>query len=283
MKLIPTSSGEFVGFNLLVVTLTLLLSLCLYANIQAGSLLLSYGQGERLVQGSLEQIRQFPDGRGEIHQIGFYDEQGDKRHFYQYHKKQSDRSLGAHLDFLITNEGIVLKNQVSRYIFIFSVSLVLSLLFSVILGGVLIKVYTYRIEYEARSKKIQRVLNLFKWAMFVLSITGVILAVNRVHTDFFLPEGKANVISVSCDNSYHYHVKAFSPSTGSEFEADWHFFNEVSPATGQEVNICYPPNSEPVFARTPSDKLYSFVLLSIAFAYMMFTSAILIKGRVRRS
>ena len=280
MKLIPTSSDEFVGFNLLFVIFTLLLCVCLRTNIQAGSLLLSYGLGERLVQGKLEQIIQFPGEVGEIHKIGFTDEQGDKRHFYQYHRNRSVRALGSPLYFQITNEGIVLKNEVSGYVFIFSISLILTLVFSAFFGGVLIKVYTHRIECEACSKKIQYMLNLFKYALFVLSIVGVILAVNRVHTDFFLPEEKANVISVKCNNSFRYHVKAFSPSTKTEFDADWHFFNEVSPAIGQEVNICDSPNSKPLFARSPSDKVSSVVLLSIAFAYMSFTSVILIKGRV---
>ena len=280
MKLISTSSGEFVGFNLLFVTLTLLLSLCLRSNIQAGSLLLSYGQGASLVQGELEQIRQFPGEVGEIHKIGFNDEHGDKRHFYQYHKNRSVRALGSPLYFYITNEGIVLKNEVSRYVFIFSISLILSLVFSAYFGGVLIRVYTHRIECKSRVKKIQYMLILFKCVLFILSIVGVILAVNRVHTDFFCSESKANVISVKCNNSSLYRVKAFSSSTRTEFEADWHFFNEVSPAIGQEVNICYSPYSEPVFASTPSGKVYSLVLLSIAFTYMTFTSLILIKGRI---
>ena len=128
--------------------------------------------------------------------------------------------------------------------------------------------------------KIQHMLILFKCVLFVLSIVGVIFAVNRVHTDFFCSESKANVISVKCNNSSRYRVKAFSSSARTEFEADWHFFNEVSPAIGQEVNICYPSYSEPVFAGLPSDKVCSVVLLSIAFAYMTFTSLILIKGRV---
>lgn len=280
MKLISTSSGEFVSFNLLFVTLTLLLSLCLSSNIQAGSLLLSYGQGKRLVQGELEQIIQFPGEVGEIHKIGFNDEQGDKRHFYQYHRNRAVRELGTPLYFHITNEGIVLKNEVSRYVFIFSVSLILSLVFSAYFVGILIRVYTHRIECKARSKKNQYMLNLFKYSLFVLSIVGVILAVNRVHTDFFLLEGKANVTSVKCNNSFRYHVKAFSPSTRTEIDVDWRFFNEVSPALGQEVNICYSPYSGSVFVRTPSDKVCTFALLSIAFTYMTFTSLIQIKGRV---
>ena len=280
MKLIPTSSDEFVGFNLWFVIYTLLLCGCLYSNIQTGSLLLSYGLGEKLVQGKLEQIIQFPGEVGEIYKIGFNDEQGDKRHFYQYHRNRSVRALGAPLYFHISSEGIVLKNEVSDYFFIFSISLILSLVLSANFGGMLIKVCTHRIECEARSKKIQYMLNLFKYTLFALSIVGVILAVNRVHKDFFLPEGKANVISVKCNNSFRYHVKAFSSSTRSEFEEDWHFFNKVSPAIGQEVKICYPPYSEPVFARPLSDKVCSVVLLSIAFAYMTFTSLILIKGRV---
>lgn len=280
MKLIPTSSGEFVGFNLLFVLFTLLLSLCLRSNIQAGSLLLSYGQGARLVQGELEQKSQLPGEVGEIHKIGFADEQGDKMHFYQYHRKRTDRALRAPIYFYITNEGIVLKNEIPRYVFIFSISLILSLIFFVVFGGVVIKVCTHRIECEVRSKKIQYMLNLFKCILFVLSVVGVILAANRVQTDFFLPEGKANVLSVKCNYSSLYHVKAFSPSTRSELEGDWHFFNEISPAIGQEVNICYPSNSEPVFSRSPSDKVYSVVLVLITFAYMTFTSVILIKGRV---
>lgn len=280
MKFIRTSFGEFVGLNLLFALLTLLLSLCLHANIHTGSILLSYGHGAILVHGELEQKKQFPDGAGELHKIGFNDEDGDKRHFYQYHqRRRPDISLGSPQYFFITNEGIVLKNKISGYVFIFILSFILSLVFSAIFAGVLIKAYTHRLEHEVCSKKNQHTLNLIKWVMFVLSVVGVILAINRVYTDFILPEGKAHVISVNGNDSNRYHVKAFSPSTRSEFEADWHFFNDVSPATGQEVNICYPPHSEPVFARTPSDKAYSVVLLIITFAYMTFTSVILIKGR----
>lgn len=280
MKSISTSSGEFVGFNLLFVFLTLLLSLCLHANIHTGSILLSYGQKSILYQGKLEQKMQFPDGVGELHQIGFTDKQGDKRHFYQYHRrKRPDISLSAPLSFSVTNEGIVPGDKRSGYVFIFCISSVLALVFSVIFG-VLIKASTHRLECDVRSKKIQHTLRLLRWVMFALGVAGVLFAVNRVYGDFLLPEGKAQVISVTGHDSDHYQVKAYSPSTRSEFEADWHFFNDVSPATGQEVTICYPPHSEPVFARTPSDKLYSLVLLSIALAYMAFTSLILINGRI---
>lgn len=279
-KSISASSGEFVGFNLLFVFLTLLLSLCLHANIHTGSILLSYGQKSILYQGKLEQKMQFPDGVGELHQIGFTDKQGDKRHFYQYHRrKRPDISLGAPLSFSVTNEGIVPGDKRSGYVFIFCISSVLALVFSVIFG-VLIKASTHRLECDVRSKKIQHTLRLLRWVMFAMSVAGVLFAVNRVYGDFLLPEGKAQVISVTGHDSDHYQVKAYSPSTRSDFEADWHFFNDVSPATGQEVTICYPPHSEPVFARTPSDKLYSLVLLIIALAYMAFTSLILINGRI---
>lgn len=280
-KSIPTSSGEFVGFNLLFVLLALLLSLCLHANIHTGSILLSYGQGDSLYQGELEQKMQFPDGVGELHHIGFTDKQGNKRLFYQYHRrKRPDISLGAPLSFSVTNEGIVPGNKRSGYVFIFCISSVLSLVFSAIFVGVLIKASTHRLECDVRSSKIRHTLRLLRWVMFVLSVAGVLFSGNRVYTDFILPEGKAQVISVTGQDSYHYQVKVFSPSTRRESEADWYFFNNVSPATGQEVNICYPPHSEPVFARTPSDKLYSLVLLSIALAYMAFTALILITGRI---
>lgn len=281
MKSIPTSSGEFVGLNLLFVLLALLLSLCLHANIHTGSILLSYGQGDSLYQGELEQKMQFPDGVGELHQIGFTDKQGDKRHFYQYHRrKRPDISLGSPLSFSITNEGIIRNDKISGYVFICCISSVLSLVFSVIFVGVLIKVSTHRLECVVRSSKIRHTLRLLRWVMFVLSVAGVLFTVNRVYGDFLLPGGKAQVISVTGHDSEHYQVKAFSPSSRSEFEADWYFFNDVSPATGQEVNICYPPLAGPVFARTPSDKLYSLVLLSIALAYMAFTSLLLITGRI---
>lgn len=280
-KSISASSGEFVGFNLLFVLLTLLLSLCLHANIHTGSILLSYGQGSVLYQGELEQKKQFSDGVGELHQIGFIDKQGNKRHFYQYHRrKRPDISLGAPLSFSVTNEGIVPGDKRSGYVFIFCLSSVLSPVFTVIFVGVLIKASSHRLECDVRSKRIHHTLHLLRWVMFVLSIAGVLFAVNRVYADFLLPEGKAQVISVTGHDSYHYQVKAFSPSTRSEFEADWHFFNNVSPATGQEVNICYHPHSGPVFARTPSDKLYSLVLLIITLAYMAFSSLILINGRI---
>lgn len=279
MKLIPTSYGEFIGLNLLSVLLALLLSLCLHANIHTGSILLSCGQGAMIFQGKLEQKIQSPDGVGELHQIGFNDERGDKRHFYQYYpRRRPDCTLGAPLYFYITTEGIVLKNKISGYVFVFILSLIISLMFSVIFVGMLIKLCAHRIECEVRSKKTQRIINLVKWVMFVLSVVGVVLAINRVYADFILPEGKAQVISVNGNDSYRYHVKAFSLSTRTEFEADWHFFNEVSPATGQDVNICYPANSEPVFARHTSDKVYSVVLLIIAFAYMTFTQMVYRRG-----
>ena len=278
MKSIPASPGEFVGLNLSFLLLTLLLSLCLYSSIQAGSLLLAHGEG--LVQGRLEQKIPFHDGKGEVYQIGFSDEQGLERHFYQYHRKRSDRALGSPLYFYMTNEGIVLKSQVSRYGFILLISFTLSLGLSLIVGGMLIKVFTHRIECVARSRKIQYMLTLFKCVMFVLSIVGVISAANRIHTDFFLPVDKANVISITCHHRPVYQVKAYSPSWRTEFEADWHFFNEISPATGQEVNTYYSPNSKLAFARTPSNKVYSIALLCIAIAYISFTLVILIKGRI---
>lgn len=281
MKILPASSGEFVGLNLMFLVLTLLLSLCLHATIHAGSLLLSYGNEARLVQGELSQKIQVPDSAGELHVIGYTDEQGSKRQFYQYHRsKRPDIPLGTPRYFAVTDEGIVLKNEVSGYVFMFALSSLLSLVFAVICIGVLINVSTHRIACDVRSKKVQFKLNLLKGGMFVLSIAGLIFAAHRVHADFSLPEGKAQVVSVTGNDSYCYHVKVVSLSTKTEWKADWQFFNDVSPATGQEVNICYPPNSEPVFARTPADKLYSLVLLMIALAYMTFTSRILLKGRV---
>lgn len=193
MKSISTSSGEFVGFNLLFVILTLLLSLCLHANIHTGSILLSYGQKSILYQGELEQKMQFPDGVGELHQIGFTDKQGDKRHFYQYHRrKRPDISLGAPLSFSVTNEGIVPGDKRSGYVFIFCISSVLALVFSVIFG-VLIKASTHRLKCDVRSKKIQHTLRLLRWVMFALSVAGVLFAVKRVYGVFLLPEGKAQV------------------------------------------------------------------------------------------
>lgn len=280
MKILPASSGEFIGLNLMFLVLTLLLSLCLHATIHAGSLLLSYGNDAMLVQGVPEQKIQFPDSAGELHVIGYTDEQGSKRQFYQYHRsKRPDIPLGTPRYFAVTDEGIVLKNDVPGYVFMFALSSLLSLVFAVLFVGVLIKVSTHRIACDVRSKKVQFKLNLLKGVMFVLSAAGVIVAAHRVHADFFLPEGKAQVVSVTGNDSYCYHVKAVSLSTKTEWEADWQFFNEVSPATGQEVNLSYSPNSEPIFARTPAGKLYSIVLLMIALAYMTFTSLILLKGR----
>ena len=278
MKSIPVSPGEFVGLNLSFLLLTLLLSLCLYSSIQAGSLLLAHGEG--LVQGRLEQKIPFLDGKEEVYQIRFRDEKGIERHFYQYHRKRSDRALGSPLYFYMTNEGIVLKSQVPRYGFILIISFTLSLGLSLIVGGMWIKAFTHRIECVARSRKIQHMLTLFKGVMCVLSIVGVISAVNRIHTDFFLTVDKANVISITCHHPPVYQVKAYSLSRRTEFEADWHFFNEISPATGQEVNTRYSPNSELAFARTPSNKVCSIVLLCIAIAYISFTLVILINGRI---
>lgn len=281
MKIIPASSGEYVGLNLLFALLTLLLCLCLHANLHAGSILLSYGNEARLVQGALEQKIQFPDGVGELHVIGFSDEQGGKSQFYQYHRRERpDIPLGTPRYFAVTNEGIVLKNEVPGFVFMFGLSSLLSPVFAVLFVGVLIKVLTHRITCDVRSKNVQHRLHLLKGVMFVLSGVGLIFAAHRVHADFSLPEGKAQVLSVNGNDSFCYHVKTSSPSTGIEWEADWHFFNDISPATGQEVNVSYPPNSEPVFARTPADRLYSLVLLMLALAYMTFTSVMLLKGRV---
>lgn len=283
MKIISTSSGEFVGLNLLFALLTLLLCLCLHANLHAGSILLSYGNEAKLVQGALEQKIHSPDGVGELHDIGFHDEQGEKRHFYQYHRrKRPDLPLGTPRYFSVTNEGIVLRNDVPGYVLMLSLSSLLSLVFSVLFVGVLIKVWTHRIACEVRSKKMPYRLRLLTGVMFVLSGAVLIFAVHRVHADFFLPEAIAQVVSVQGNDSYSYQVKACSPSTGTEFEADWHFFNHISPATGQVVPIRYPRNSEPIFARTPADRLYSLVLLMIALAYMTFTSVMLLNGRSLR-
>lgn len=280
MKSIPVSPGKWVGVNLGFLMLTLMLSLCLYASIRAGGLLLAYGHGERLVQGKPEQIIPSPDGVGEVHQIGFHDEQGNQRYCYQYHRHRSVRALGDPLYVCMTSEGIVLKSQISTYGFLVSIASACSLGLSLMVGGMLIKGWTHRIECTARSGNMQRMLHLFRCVMFVLSIAGVIAAANRLHTDFFSAEGKARVISVTCHSSSRYQVKAFVPSTGTEWEADWYSFHEVSPATGQEVNICYSSKAKPAFARTPSGKIYSVVLLCLALAYMLFTSLILIRGRI---
>lgn len=285
MKSIHTSQGEFIALNLMCAVFAFALCLCLCENIRAGNVLLSCNQESSVIQGEIEQKIQFDDKKGEINKIGFNDEQGNKRYFYQYSKsRRPDRLLGSPLYFYLTNEGIVLKEI--DYIFPFSISVFLSLMFSVSFGSLLIKAFTHRIECEVSSKKNQHILNLLKWMMFIISITSVIFASNRVHTDFFLQEGKAHVISVK-DTGYGfcYHVKAFSLSTRTEIKADWNCsidsYHSLSPATGQEVNVCYPPNSKPVFARKPSSKVTSVVLLGIALAYMSFTTLILLKGRVQ--
>ena len=250
--------------------------------------MLSYVQAKRVVQGELEQIQDL-NRSGEIRKIGFNDERGNKRYFmYHHHRGESGKLpgvsgsgklLGMPLYFYITNEGIILKDQMPNYVFWGGVTLFLSLVFSYLYFVIMSRVHTLRFDCEVRSKKSQYTLNLLKYVMFALSVAAVVSAAKSVHMDFFLPEDKAHVISVEGGCEQHYRIKAFAPSTRTEFEADWSY--GASPATGQEVNICYPKNSEPVFAKHTSDKIGSVVLLFFVLAYLYFSSVVLIRSRIQ--
>lgn len=289
-KLDCVSPGALVAMYLFIGFLTLVLICCWQTNIEGGSVLLSYVQAKRVVQGELEQIQDL-NRSGEIRKIGFNDERGNKRYFmYHHHQGESGKLpggsgsgklLGMPLYFYITNEGIILKDQMPNYVFWGGVTLFLSLVFSYLYFVIMSRVHTLRFDCEVRSKKSQYTLNLLKYVMFALSVAAVVSAAKSVHMDFFLPEDKAHVISVEGGCEQHYRIKAFAPSTRTEFEADWSSFNGASPATGQEVNICYPKNSEPVFAKHTSDKIGSVVLLFFVLAYLYFSSVILIRSRIQ--
>lgn len=265
MNTTSTSPAGISAYYLLFAFFTLFLCACSYFSISSGSLLLSYSQGEKLIQGKLVQKVLVSAGKG-IHKIEFSNEYSGKNYFYQRYSRPLRKPIGSSLYFYITEEGIVLRELVlSKVFFFFGASLIalVSLVYFTLAG---IGICFMQSEDEIFSMSTHIKLLILRFTLTALGIGGVVYAANRMQTDFFATENKVVVNSVVCEDRT-FHVKGYNQTNGLNVEGEWpSTVSQASPCIGQEVKIVFT-NSGPKFARVPSGKIGTVVLLCITLMY----------------
>lgn len=239
--------------------------------------MLSYSQGEKLIQGKLVQKVLVAGGGEGIHKIEFSNEYSDKNYFYQCYSRPLSKRIGSSLYFYITEEGIVLRELVLRNVFFFVGTSLIALVSLVLFTLAGMGICSMQSEDEIFSMSSHIKLLILRFTLTALGIGGVVYAANRMQTDFFATENKVVVNSVVCEDRTFY-VKGYNPTNGLNVEEQWHStVSDSSPCIGQEVKIVFT-NSGPKFARVPSGKICTVVLLCITLMYTIFITIAFFKA-----